>query len=236
MPSIHFSSKTDSRYLRERHAEKHRLFYSPRQWLVHTDSITTDIYGDPGVAASGTDGITSIPSTREFTSATGDFVNNGVQANDTLEIFNQPCVTKSSSNVDNGLYTVVTVTETVLTVDSDWPEGSQDNLDYTVRMVNERYAKLNQLLPFMIKLNPTRKVLEKWGITEERDAIVELSALICEEAGLTPKIGDRFIHVYGPRNVHYEVLNLFPVDSLGDSGDFISWLGFAKKTTNKLGV
>ena len=74
--------------------------------------------------ATGTDGATSVPATREMTSATGDFVNDGVQVGDILEI--------DEGTGDDGFYVIAGVTATVLTVDRDFPTGSLSTLDFTV--------------------------------------------------------------------------------------------------------
>lgn len=74
--------------------------------------------------ATATDGATSIPATRTLTSATGDFVTDGVIVGDVLEVH--------EGGADDGFYVLVTVAATVLTIDRDWPTGSLNNQDFTV--------------------------------------------------------------------------------------------------------
>jgi len=74
--------------------------------------------------ATGTDGATSVPATRELSSATGDFVNDGVVAGDVVEIH--------EGGADDGFYLITIVAATVLTVDRDWPTGSLSAQDFTV--------------------------------------------------------------------------------------------------------
>lgn len=245
MTTFHFSRARDALYIARREAEKHRLYYKPRRWLVHQrDATPLNIYGEPGEIGpvESADGVTSLPGSREFSSATVDFETAGVQVTDILEIRNQPCASFTSGQGDNGRYTIESVVGGVLTVDADWAVGSQDNLDFKVHILKERYIASDQLIPFWVKLNPTEKALEKWGIRETRDAMVELSILLCEELSLEPKIGDRFILPYGDRtvtgstarNLHYELKNLFESDKLGDADKPIKLIGFAKRTTSKL--
>jgi len=245
MPTFHFSSPKDSLYIARREAEKHRLYYQPRRWLVHQrDETPLNIYGEPGeiTPVEADDGVTSVPATRQFTSASVDFVANNVQITDILEILNQPCDSPTSGQGDNGRYQIENVTQHVLTVDEDWPVGSQDSLDFKVHILKERYVAFEQLVPFLVKLNPTEKILEKWGITEKRDCMIEISYQLCREIDLEPKIGDRFILPYGDRtvtgstarNIHYEIKNLFEADQLGDSGIPLHLVGFAQRVTVQL--
>jgi len=245
MPTFLFSSPKDSRYLARREAEKHRLYYQPRRWLVHQrDTTPLNVYGEPGEIepVEATDGATSASAIRQLTSASVDFVTSGVQVTDILEIFNQPCTHPTSNDGDNGRYTVEQVTANVLTVDQDWPAGDLVDLDFKVHILKERYVYFDQLIPFLVKLNPTEKVLENWGIVEKRDCMIELSYHLCEELSLEPKIGDRFILPYGTRtvtgstarNIHYELKNLFESDQLGDSGIPLHLIGFAKRVTGQL--
>lgn len=240
MPSVlrqQFSSAKDVRYLKARDAEKHRLYFQPRRWLVHQrDTTPLNIYGEPGELPSaivGTDGVTSIPATRQFTSAGSDFVAAGVNVTDVLEIFNAPADTKTSTQEDNGRYLIELVTAHVLTVDQNWPHGSRDAPNFRVHILKERYVAFEQLVSFMVRLNPTKKELDKWGISEQRDARIELSMGLLEEISLVPKIGDRFILPYGigTRNMTYEVKNLYETDQLSDSGIPLHFVGFAKRVT-----
>jgi hypothetical protein len=88
-----------------------------------------------------TDGATSAVNLRQFTSALANFTTNGVSditngnaAGDILSI-HEP----SGSIGDNGLYLIVSVdSQTQLTVDRDWPEGSLSGLDYTIYSSNSR--------------------------------------------------------------------------------------------------
>jgi len=74
--------------------------------------------------ATGTDGATSVPATRTLTSATGDFVNDGILVGDVLEV--------DEGGADDGFYVLTAVAATVLTIDRDWPTGSLADQDFTV--------------------------------------------------------------------------------------------------------
>lgn len=76
---------------------------------------------------AGVDGATSSLSLRQFTSAGATFQSNGVSAGDVLY------VNDSGTLTDNGFYTISSVdSETQVTVDRDWPAGSNSSLSYTV--------------------------------------------------------------------------------------------------------
>lgn len=242
-----FSCPLDVKFLRGVDAEKHRLYYKARRYLVHQrDTTPTNIYGEPGEITSsvdGDDGVTSVAATRQFTSAGSDFVTAGVKANDILEILNAPCDDSESTDEDNGRYQILTVDSTTqLTITQDWPKGELNELDFKVHILFERYTELAQPVPLLVKLNPTQKELDKWGIDEKRDAVLVFSIGLLEEIGLTPKIGDRFIYDYGqpdggaasPRVIHYEIKNLFEADDHADSGWPLHYIGFATRTTNRL--
>lgn len=237
MLSQRFSSAKDVQYLKARDAEKHRLYFQPRRWLVHQrDTTPLNIYGEPGEVPTsivGTDGVTSIPATRTLTSAGSDFLVAGVKLTDVLEVFNAPLDTPTSTQQDNGRYLIEGVAQHVLTIDQNWPHGGLDTLNFRVHILKERYIAFEQLVPFQVKLNPTKKELDKWGISEQRDAKLELSMGLCDEIGLLPKIGDRFILPYGvgSRNITYEVKNLYEADQLSDSGIPLHFVGFAKRVT-----
>jgi len=74
--------------------------------------------------ATGTNGATSIPATRELTSSGATFDADGVVVGDIVEIH--------EGTGDDGYYIIAGVTATVLTVDRDWPTGSLSSLDFTV--------------------------------------------------------------------------------------------------------
>jgi hypothetical protein len=233
MPVFTFSSPEDVAYMKERDAEKHRLFYQPRRWLVHgRDSTTINLYGEPGAPVSGSDGVTSAPATRTLTSAGSDFVASGVKATDVLEVQDIRCDVSDVN--DQGRFGIVSVNPTWVTIDQDWPLGNGTDLNFIVHILKENYTEFNQLVPFLVKLNPTEKELDGWGITEKRDAMVELSIKLCEDVGLVPKIGDRFTYPYEPREIQYELKNLFEADQLSDSGVPMHYIGFATRTTNRL--
>lgn len=241
MTTFQFSTLTDSTYIAKRDAEKHRLYYKPRTWLVHQrDTTPISIYGEPGeiTAVENDDGSTSIPSERLFESLGSDFVANGVQVNDFLDIINQPCTSDTSNQDDNGRYIIEEIVDLhTLKVTEEWPSGSLDSLDFKVFVASERYIEFSELVPFFVKLNPTEKLLDKYGINEKRDCMIELSYYLCQEIVLNPKIGDRFIINYGTRSVTddtdrditYEVKNLFEADQLGDSGYPLHLVGFATR-------
>ncbi len=263
-----FSDDIDVKYLKSIDAEKSSCFYKAKTWLIHQrdliarplpqpDGSPTDdqpssetqlnIYGEPGAVSQGVeidtpeggttgDGSTSIPATREFTSIGANFEQDGVIPGDILEINEDD---PQHNFGDNGRYQIVTVTPTKLTINRNWPQGGLTDLDYKVHILKERYLTFPQGVPFLAKLNPTEKTLEKWGIDEKRDAMVELSIGLLEEIGLVPKIGDRFLYSWGQpahgpdrRVITYELKNLFEADQWGDSGIPLHYIGFATRTTN----
>ena len=75
------------------------------------------------VLASGVNGATSVPATKQLTSAGASFITAGVKAGDKLTI---------NDKEDAGVYTIVTVAATVLTVSAAFPHGSLSNCSYTV--------------------------------------------------------------------------------------------------------
>jgi hypothetical protein len=226
----HFSSTRDFEFLERASVEKHRLYFKPRRWLVNSDTLELNIYGEPGDPVSATDGVTSIPATRNLTSSLTNFNTEGVLAGDILEI-----ETPSCNDGDNGRYQVDSVvSDNVIKISEDWPEGSLTSLVFNVHFLNERFVEFDQLLPFNVILNPTQKELTKWGISEKRDALVILNRKIFRDANLTPKIGDRFIYEYGNRDIHYEIQNLFDDGQLNDNGSRLYYLGTARRTTNQL--
>lgn len=263
-----FSQSEDIKFLKGMDAERHRLFYNPRKWLIHQRDLVarpvaptgespnqlppvdepgpltkTNIYGEQGVAAEGPevgnsgDGSTSDPVDRKFTSNASNFVTSGVLKGDVLEIRNDD---SDHEFRDNGRYQVISVdSPTQLTVDKDWPQGNLHKLDFTVHMLMPRFLEFPQPIPFLCKLNPTEKLLKKWGISEKRDAVIEMSIGLLDEVGLVPKIGDRFIFDYGEpsevgvnrRQITYEVRNLFETDAYGDSGLPLHYVGLATRTS-----
>lgn len=230
MPTVRFSSEQDALYLKRRAGEQIRLYCEPRRWLVNNDAITLNIYGEPGSPISDTDGETSVAATRQLTSLNSDFETSGVLPSDILEIQTPAC-----NDGDNGRYQVnQVISPTVLEITEDWPEGGLSNLVFNVHFLKERYVEFPQLVPFQVKLEPTQKELDRWGIQEKRDARIVLSTQVCDDISLEPKIGDRFIFKYGSRFIHYEIVNLFNDGSISDSGIPLWWVGFANRTTNRL--
>lgn len=232
MPVVHFSSEKDAEFYRRKSAEKHRLFYKPKAWLIHDTTVQLSIYGEPGIEVSGTDGVTSVSASRIFTSAAINFVTSKVGVGDILEIF------KSGTDVDvnnkndideNGRYIVETVSDHYVVVERNWPVGNKSSLKFNVKIDQERYTRFSQPIPFLVELNPPQDELLKWGIEENRDAKIILSAYLLEQVGLVPKIGDRFIYQYNTANIHYEVANLNDMDSVADSGKSIHLVGFCKR-------
>jgi hypothetical protein len=190
----------------------------------------TNIYGEPGTPITAVDGQTSIPADREIISASSDFVAAGVGVGDIVEIKGKAC-----QNEDNGLYIVDdVVNETILRINENWPVGNQDDVEFSVHFLNERYTEFAQSVPFLVKLEPTAQELNKWGLGDKRDAIVVISKEVCEDIGLVPKIGDRFIYPYNSANIHYEMEEMKELDSLGDSGVVVHYIGAARRTRNKL--
>lgn len=234
MPTIRFSSGKDARFFKKRSAEQARLYYPPLRWLVNNDTITLNLYGEPGNPISGIDGVSSDSVTQQFSSASVDFVDAGVGPGDILEIQTPAC-----NDGDNGRYQISSVIDTnTLDIGEDWPLGELSALVYNVHFLKERYTEHPQLIPFLVKLRPTEKELTRWGIGEKRDAMIVLSIQLCDEIGLIPKIGDRFLYPYQrsgrPRTIHMEVKNLYEETQLSNSAVPIHYVGFAMRTTNKL--
>lgn len=228
--SQRFSSLKDVTYIKNRDREKHQLYYQPRVWLVNVDSISLNIYGEPGDSVENSDGITSLPGSRTFTSTFSSFISSGVLPGDILEVYDVP-----PNDGDNGRYIVESVVdENNLLIDSNWPAGEIEDLRFRVLMSKERFVAHPNLVPFLVHLNPTEKQLNTWGINERRDAMVELSREVFDLEGLVPKIGDRFIMPYDDRNIHYKLTNLFEQDQLSDSAKSLHYICFAMRTTNRL--
>jgi hypothetical protein len=232
MPVCKFSSAVDANLYRKYSCEKHRLYYKPRAWLVHNTTVPLNIYGEPGIEITGTDGVTSTSSSRSFGSILVNFVTSHVGIGDILEIF------KCGSDVDldnkddteeNGRYIIETVSTHYVIVDRNWPVGNKSQLKFSIKIDQERYTQFSQPVPFLVKLNPPKDELLKWGIEEQRDAQIVMSSYLCELIGLTPKIGDRFIYQYDTRNIHYEVVDLNEMDTVADSGLSIHLIGFCKR-------
>jgi len=81
--------------------------------------------GADDTLATAADGATSVPATREFTTAGSTLQTAGVVAGDILEI--------ADGTADDGFYGIVSVdSETQVTVDRDWPTGSLATLDFTI--------------------------------------------------------------------------------------------------------
>lgn len=228
-PVFQFTRTNDANFYRERWREMHQAYYQPRRYFVHQrDTTPLNIYGEPGnLTVNGTDGTTSVPATRTFTSVGSNFSTAGVQATDVLEIVEESC-----NDGDNGRYSITVVTPTVLTINEDWPTGSLSNLRFTVKVLKERFVEFAQTVAFHVKLDPTEKELLKWGIDEKRHAKVVFSIELASDLGLTPKIGDRFEYPYEGRDIQYEIKNLFEDAQLGDDGTAMTYVGFATRTTN----
>lgn len=95
---------------------------------VADDTYYLEVDQYPGASIeSQSDGVTSIPATRQFTSALANFISNSTLPGDMLTI------NDVSTPGDNDDYIIVSVdSETQVTVDKNWPTGSLTNLDYTV--------------------------------------------------------------------------------------------------------
>lgn len=89
---------------------------------------------DDQIGVQAADGVTSIPATRTLTSATGDFITDGVKVGMVLEI--------SGGSADDGFYVIVDVQATVLTVDRNWPTGSLSTLTFDI-WCSKREAGVN---------------------------------------------------------------------------------------------
>lgn len=84
---------------------------------------------------AGVNGATSAAALRQFTSTGATFQTNGVQAGDVLQI------NDSGTLTDNGFYLIASVdSETQVTVNRDWPAGSNTSLAYTVYGSNSHSA------------------------------------------------------------------------------------------------
>ena len=95
---------------------------------VHTTQACGNIVN---TAAIGNDGATSAATTRQLTSATAKFATLGkVFAGDIVVI--QDAAAPAGTPGDNGVYTIVTVADTILTLDRDFPVGSLSNLTFRV--------------------------------------------------------------------------------------------------------
>lgn len=85
--------------------------------------------------ANGTNGVTSVPATRTLTSAAQTFSTKGVLPGDKVVI---------ASSADAGVYTVVAVTSnTVLTLDRNFPVGSKTSLSYAVYAQEQQVGTIN---------------------------------------------------------------------------------------------
>jgi hypothetical protein len=226
-----FSTATDASVIKQMDAESFRLYYTPREWLVNNDSITKNLYGETGVAIVGSDGITSVSTTKKLTSASSDFVTLKVKAGDVLEML-------SVDSGDKGRYKIASIIDLHnITIPSNWPVGGLTAQSFSVIYETEQYTPFAQLVPFQLLLDPSDKDLKKWGIEEKTkpvDALIKLSIQACDEMGLVPKIGDRFnytIHVGPPAIIQqFEVFNLIKRDQVTDSGYPLHYIGAASKT------
>jgi hypothetical protein len=222
-----FSSAQDAAIIKKMDEEHFRLYYTGRVWLVSNDALSRNIYSEPGNPIIGTDGATSVPANRIFTSATANFVTSKVIANSVLEI-------QDTDIEDNGRYLVISIIDLHnLVVDRNWPIGSSTGLSFKVLLMDEQYTRFSQLVPFHLKLDPSDYVLKKWGIEQKDkniDAIFKMSILLCQDMGLTPKIGDRFNNVYGANTQQYEVMSIIERDQVADSGIPIHYMGTASRT------
>lgn len=84
---------------------------------------------------SQSDGATSVPSSRTFTSALGDFTGMGVSVGDILYIHDD------TDTEDNGFYVIEAVSATTLRVNREFPVGSKTGLTYTVYGPNHPAAE-----------------------------------------------------------------------------------------------
>lgn len=100
-------------------------------WVVRAESsANTASYAQAAIrgatndqVVTGDDGVTSSAATRTLTSSGASFITAGVLVGDVLEV---------AEGSDAGFYVLTNVAATVLTVDRDWPAGSQSSLDYIV--------------------------------------------------------------------------------------------------------
>lgn len=221
----------DALFYRKVAAEKARRRFTPRRWLTLNQSIPLNIYGEVGTSVlNATDGITSIPATRTLSSATSNFLLAGVAVSDFVEVFKE-----TENDKDNGRYQIdQVVNANTLLIAQNWPNGSGTNLRFSVHLGHARYAEFPQLVPFEFHLNPNETMLEKWGISEKRDGMAIIAIELCEQIGLQPKIGDRFVYPYGTHNIHYELDTLFEADSIGDTGIPLHYIAFVRRSDSRL--
>ena len=66
------------------------------------------------------------------------------------------------------------------------------------------YKAWPQSVHLFIEMNPSEKMLTKLGITDKQDCVFEFSKYYCDQFGLVPKIGDRFL--WG--DIQFEVMNI----------------------------
>jgi hypothetical protein len=222
-----FGCTADVNNMRRMDAEAFKLYYTPRQWLVHNQGIDVNLYGEPGDPIVGSDGVTSALAVRRLTSAASDFVTEGVVAGSLLEINTPSCN-------DNGRYLISQVIDLhTLLISQNWPVGGNSGLIFRVLFAHEKYTAYAQLIPFQLRLDPSDKILKKYGLEQKDkavDAMFKMSIMVCEEYGLTPKVGDRFNYNYGTVVQQYEVLSIIKRDQLADTGIPLHYIGVATKT------
>lgn len=223
-----FSGLQDASIIAQMDAEHFFRYYTPKVWLVHNPTINKNLYGEPGTVILGADGVTSLKTTRQLSSASSDFITAGVGVNDVLEVY------KADSG-DFGRYLISTVNSLhIVTISADWPMGSLTGLNFRILAANERYVRAAAPIPFHVKLDPTEQELRKWGMEQKSeqkvDALLKLSILLCSRLGVTPKVGDRFDYTYNGVSRQYEVLTLIERDQITDSGIPMHYVGSATKT------
>jgi hypothetical protein len=177
---------------------------------------------------SGTDGVTSVDSTRQFTSASADFTN--VLEGSILSIRDE------TDTEDNGDFLVSDVVDAnTLEIDEDWPYGSNTGLTFEVNYHDiHGYAEsqtplftATSKIPFLLIMNPSEKQLEEYGIDKKVDAIVVFSTKVLSDASITPGDGDRFLD---DANREHELVSVWISDRFSGTNNSLRWVGGSRVT------
>lgn len=225
-----YASDRDHQVKRQEDLESFWRLFTPRQWWVldQLSSGQRNLYGEPklNTLASGSDGATSVPGTRTLTSASADFVAAGIRTLDNVVI---------ALGADAGSYGVAQVTQHVVTIDRNWPAGSQSSVGFIVRAPYHKFAKFGPLVPFRLHLEPPKDLLKKFGIDTERDALLVMSIPVCTALGLSPKIGDRFdVNLSENLVQQFQILTVSREDTLGEVATQLHFICTAEKTHDKV--
>lgn len=216
-----FNTPQDANYLRDRVSEYHSMIREPRR--LYQQKVMTEI--------TGVDGLTSVAATRQFSSTGSDFTD--VLPGSVIRI-------RDEENIgDNGDFEVASVVDiNTLLITADWPYGENDDLTFTV-FYHDTYGETRVEdasfvptvpIPFLIIQNPSEKVLTKYGVTRDCDAVILFPAQMLDDEGVTPKQGDRFIDDTGRE---HEITDVWPADRFSGSGIALRWVGGSKVTEKR---